>query len=214
VSDVQKALDRAWKLGDRLVELMANSNTGTPEVMTWTNESSRSFSENRYDSFCSTRVDFKVDTTIQRFICAKYSLWSEPQQIRNLTYFISGLGLDNVVSASWEAIPFSFIVDWLFPIGNFLESIEPDLFAFKSFDIIDHYLQIKQTATSREVVTSDGYTRSRIFSGRTVSTGMYNNFYRYPNQGAVGISSPYGAGSGLNSGKITSVGALIGAGLK
>lgn len=32
-------------------------------------------------------------------------------------------GLTDPLSVAWEVIPFSFVVDWFYPIGNFLESI-------------------------------------------------------------------------------------------
>lgn len=42
------------------------------------------------------------------------------------TYVLSKLGLTNLPLVAWEVIPFSFVVDWLLPIGSFLESLDSE----------------------------------------------------------------------------------------
>lgn len=36
-------------------------------------------------------------------------------------------GLTNILGMAWEVVPFSFVVDWVFPIGQFLRSIVPPM---------------------------------------------------------------------------------------
>jgi len=36
-----------------------------------------------------------------------------------------GIGLSEVPVAGWEAIPFSFVADWFFNIGSYIEAITP-----------------------------------------------------------------------------------------
>lgn len=40
---------------------------------------------------------------------------------------VAGLGINNPASIVWEAIPFSFVLDWFLPVGNFLSnfSVQP-----------------------------------------------------------------------------------------
>jgi hypothetical protein len=35
----------------------------------------------------------------------------------------SRMGLVNPLSIAWEVVPFSFVVDWFLPVGNFLENL-------------------------------------------------------------------------------------------
>lgn len=44
----------------------------------------------------------------------------------------AGLGLTNPLDLAWELLPFSFVVDWFFPIGKFLENL--DAFVGLAFD--------------------------------------------------------------------------------
>lgn len=37
---------------------------------------------------------------------------------------LSSLGVTNPLSVAWELVPFSFVVDWFAPVGNWLESID------------------------------------------------------------------------------------------
>lgn len=41
-----------------------------------------------------------------------------------LRAFLAQSGFTNPVSLAWELLPFSFVVDWLLPIGSYLESID------------------------------------------------------------------------------------------
>lgn len=39
------------------------------------------------------------------------------------THILASLGLINPLSLAWELLPFSFVIDWLVPIGTWLESL-------------------------------------------------------------------------------------------
>lgn len=39
----------------------------------------------------------------------------------------SSLGLTNPASLAWELLPFSFVVDWFLPVGNYLDSLDATL---------------------------------------------------------------------------------------
>lgn len=36
----------------------------------------------------------------------------------------TGLGLLNPLQVAWETVPFSFMLDWLLPVGDFLEALD------------------------------------------------------------------------------------------
>lgn len=37
---------------------------------------------------------------------------------------LASLGVTNPLSVAWELVPFSFVVDWAYPVGNFLSSLD------------------------------------------------------------------------------------------
>lgn len=39
---------------------------------------------------------------------------------------LSQLGITNPLALAWELLPYSFVVDWMFPVGNFLQSLTYD----------------------------------------------------------------------------------------
>lgn len=42
----------------------------------------------------------------------------------DLTMSLSSLGVTNPLLVAWELVPYSFVVDWAFPIGNWLDSLD------------------------------------------------------------------------------------------
>lgn len=62
----------------------------------------------------------KVDSTISN-ITIKYKVYFGV--IDELTDFLNRLGLTNPANVVWELVPFSFVVDWLIPIGPYLSTL-------------------------------------------------------------------------------------------
>lgn len=56
---------------------------------------------------CSVVVKYKIDT--------------------NQTNLLNTFGINNPLLVAWEVVPFSFVVDWVLPIGTFLESLTSTL---------------------------------------------------------------------------------------
>lgn len=52
----------------------------------------------------------------------KYVIYCRPSL--NVSSFPTSLGLTNPLSIAWELTPWSFVVDWFYPIGNFLSSLD------------------------------------------------------------------------------------------
>jgi len=56
---------------------------------------------------------------------AKVTFWGRIMDPRLTMY--TALGLDNPWAIAWEIVPFSFVIDWLLPIGDWLRSITATL---------------------------------------------------------------------------------------
>lgn len=132
---------------------------GASDSAVYTSESSSGL----YDQFTETRVDYSVRAGVL------YEYERSPNTF--------GVGLLRVPLAAWEAIPGSFIVDWAFNIGSFIEAITPvggikRLASWTTKDI--------KRETTREiwwarggvypgngqtrVITSDGKSTEKLFS--------------------------------------------------
>lgn len=44
----------------------------------------------------------------------------------NIVNFAANTGIINPLAVAWEVIPYSFVVDWFLPVGNFLNSLDFD----------------------------------------------------------------------------------------
>lgn len=89
----------------------------------------------------------------------------------------SQLGLINPVAVAWELIPFSFLVDWFVPIGNFLNQWS---------DFLGLTFEDAFTTQSRVAITDDRYYdasgKMTVYNGLARSWGVYRT---------LGISKPW-----------------------
>lgn len=69
-------------------------------------------------SYVSTTVGGLSGTTK-----TKCTLWAQPDPEYALTRTLNQLGLTNVAGIAWETVPFSFVVDWVLPIGPVLNAL-------------------------------------------------------------------------------------------
>lgn len=79
-----------------------------------------------------------------------------------LRALISGLGINNPAKIVWNAIPFSFIVDWMAPFGKALDSLAVQPFRGR-WDVYDVVTSTKETIGLNQVRnfsrgTGGGYT--------------------------------------------------------
>jgi hypothetical protein len=64
------------------------------------------------------------------FTCRVKALYELDDEARSV---LSKTGISNPLSLAWEALPFSFVVDWILPVGNYIDSLTAlDGFTFKS----------------------------------------------------------------------------------
>lgn len=79
---------------------------------------------------------------------------------------LAALGLNNPFAVVWNAIPFSFMLDWLLPIGSFLELFSLNPFVGK--------WQLANSTTTTEVVSScNAY---RVFKPQYNSNEKYASY--------------------------------------
>jgi hypothetical protein len=62
------------------------------------------------------------------------------------------LGINNPLSVPWELLPFSFVVDWFIPIGQFIESLA----ATSGLTFVDGWKTIRNVSETKLKVTGNG----------------------------------------------------------
>lgn len=86
---------------------------------------------------------------------AKYTVKSPSGFMNRLNDF----GVFDIPAAMWEVVPFSFVVDWFIPIGDWLSAISPKM----GVEVIDSGLVSKRVSTRTRLVV--GYTPDKTTAG-------------------------------------------------
>lgn len=73
------------------------------------------------------RVDYGGGSTDETVSSAKFSMKVFYSVSDSTLSKLGQMGLINPLSVAWEVVPFSFVVDWFLPVGNFLEAITAPL---------------------------------------------------------------------------------------
>jgi hypothetical protein len=79
-----------------------------------------------------------------------------------LIAFLATTGFTNPINLGWELIPFSFVLDWFLPVGQYLE-------ALSAWDGLDFKQGYKTTFTKREIrgiISFAGQYNSQLGSDR------------------------------------------------
>lgn len=105
------------------------------------------------------------------------------KQISSINAGLSNLGLTNPVTIAWELAPFSFVVDWLVPIGSFISQFDSSIgFAFEGGCITTFRKQTYDAVRTQELKGSGydyrrySYSQSgtQISCARRPLLGFYN----------------------------------------
>jgi len=107
----------------------------------------------------STKVEIgPVPTTAT----TRVNLWAKPNPEYQLTRTLNQLGLLNPASLAWELVPFSFVIDWVLPIGPVLQALT----APAGLDFVDGSISKKLRASGPyqqyHYKTSTNFGESRI----------------------------------------------------
>lgn len=80
---------------------------------------------------------------------------------------LSSFGVTNPASLAWELLPFSFVVDWFLPVGDFLSSLDAEFGMTFRRGIYSSQTDVDSTRT---------YVNRQVNSGSS-SNGSTVNFY-------------------------------------
>lgn len=64
-------------------------------------------------------------------------------------YKLEQLGLTNPAHVAWELVPFSFVVDWFVPVGQFIQSIQPP----SGVTVLDGWTYVKRKVKTKNWTT-------------------------------------------------------------
>jgi hypothetical protein len=112
------------------------------------------------------------------------SIW-ELEAKRSITYeayeelgFLRQMGLGNPASILWERIPYSFVIDWFLPIGNYLELIGQVPFLKGRFLVTKSYKKTFggytefKTLGGYTCLKAPKYTGNRFYMARAPTSGL------------------------------------------
>jgi len=105
--------------------------------------------DDRYNIGCTSRGFHKKITTVDKVNPLDVQvIQKETTSCRmSLTYrmdsearaALSRTGISNPALLAWELLPYSFVIDWFIPVGNYLQALD----AFKGFEFVDGWLAQK-----------------------------------------------------------------------
>lgn len=84
----------------------------------------------------------------------------------------SQVGFTNPVSVAWELVPFSFVADWFYPIGNYINALDATL----GWDFMGGSLTKRIEQKTRNYPQNDAGYNGNYYNG-TVMSG-YGTYYR------------------------------------
>lgn len=106
---------------------------------------------------------------------------------------LKSVGITNPALLAWELLPFSFVADWFFPVGNYLSSLDATL----GLSFVDGYVTVfrKSTATSYlggSYSLSNGYRwyQDNDISQREYITNTRTQLNSFPSAPAPSFKNP------------------------
>jgi hypothetical protein len=122
--------------------------------------------------------------TLNQRVTAHFSFAPKPILALNnadkaIRGFLDSLGFEANPRIIWEAVPFSFVVDWFFNVGKFLDSLKIDALELP-VELIDGCLQLQETVSITSNLTLDKNSSvSSVNSWPTIAT-IKERFERLP----------------------------------
>lgn len=123
--------------------------------------------------------------------------------VKRMRAYLQILGFNNPLRTIWELTPFSFVIDWFIPIGDFLEQF--------SFDYFDSTVSVEEYCISWKTtvphVVRVEFERSTTSARSKVCTFWYDIYHRQraiPNDDKFGLrfDSRFGTKQVLLSGAL------------
>lgn len=114
------------------------------------------------------------------------------------TQVLAQTGISNPALLAWELLPWSFVIDWFTPVGNYLQALN----AFAGFTFVQGWVSQKTKVTrleSRNGVKPKAWNGSswvqvNTFGSSTYEETLYerNVINSFPAVGALGFKNPIG----------------------
>jgi hypothetical protein len=95
---------------------------------------------------------------------------------------LDSLGFELNPRIIWDAIPFSFVIDWFFGVGSWLQRFRVDALELP-ITLVDAFLQYKETVNIEWVTLSDhlvGYVPSPQSAGATFNGDFFHRMPIFP----------------------------------
>lgn len=133
-------------------------------------------------------ADYDARLSVTARIKAQYQLESEARSI------LSKTGISNPLSLAWEMLPFSFVVDWFLPVGQYLDSLT----AFDGFTVKGSTSSTLENAVATwrlGVYNQPGYAWGKTFVSPASAEATQSRYIRVlgmPNYQFPRIRSPIG----------------------
>lgn len=118
----------------------------------------------------------------------------------NSRAMLSNTGLSNPALLAWELLPYSFVVDWFIPVGNYLQALD----AFSGFEFVDGYSvgfhqgssTCRRSGSTKEVWNGSAFVRYESTGFTSYAGTRYTRqvLAAFPSVGLPRFRSPLGEG--------------------
>lgn len=113
----------------------------------------------------------------------------------DLTMSLASLGVTNPLLVAWELVPYSFVVDWAFPIGNWLDSLDALLGYSEMYTSTTYFNEARWSERGTSKVFPNGtYVKNSYYGSkrtlkvlREASSGVpFPSFPSFKDPGSLG----------------------------
>jgi hypothetical protein len=119
VMELQGAINALHKSQVIPLRATARGKAGSSKQQTWTDTRSPMFGPGNA-ALGDCLLHFTQQETVE---CRAYAMFEASKEFQTIRDF----GFTEVPLAMWELVPFSFVVDWFVPIGDWIEAVTPKL---------------------------------------------------------------------------------------
>lgn len=172
IADIKSATEMIKSLEDRIDWFINNNNKPVPVKFTKDLSSAAPLTTVAYPTPSAT-VQQGADTNARTCYKATYKAFALA------TYDVSGLskrqigyrllkqasGFSNPLTFLWEEIPFSFVLDWVVNVGEYIASYDRPITFPYVLAMVGHTLQVDETITKYTWLHNPAYTPSYLYKG-------------------------------------------------
>lgn len=154
----------------------------------WHNSARSSATARKTEVFTGQYADTTWKTTTRTKFCVRHSLSSADRAA------LSQTGIDNPALLAWELLPYSFVVDWFLPVGNYLQALN----AFAGFEFYDGWVsrstKLEYTEDRNKIVVYNPNYALHMFGWGSTRNGRYDRerLTSYPAVGFPSFKNPVG----------------------